>query len=55
VQKHDPLSFGPDARLFVDEPYARGAAPLDHRVEIIDGKADVMYARSALRHEASDR
>ena len=53
MQKHDPLSLGPDARLVIDEPYARGPAPLDHRVEVVDSKADVMYPWPAFGDEAS--
>ena len=55
MQKHDPLSFGTDSRLLVDELYASRPAPLDHRVEVINGKADVMDSRSPFRNETRDR
>ena len=55
MQKGDSLSLGPDPRLFVDELHARRPAAIQHRVEIIDRKANVMNTRSALRHEARDR
>jgi hypothetical protein len=55
VQKYDPLSLGPDAWSFIDELNARGLASLDHCVEIVDRKADVMDTRSAFRQKARDR
>ena len=55
MQKRDPLSLRPNARLFVDQLHPRRAAARQHRVEIVDREADVMDSRSALRHEASYR
>jgi len=55
VEKRDPFSLGPDTGFLVDELDPRLPAALQHRVEIVDRKADVMDAGSALRHEARDR
>ncbi len=55
MQKHDPLSFGAYSRLLVDELDASRPAPLDHRVQVVDRKADVMDSRSPPRYEARDR
>lgn len=55
MQKHDPLSFGTDSRLLIDELHASRPAPLDHRVEVVDRKADVVDSRSSLCYEARDR
>ena len=55
MQKYDSLSLGADSRLLVDELDASRPAPLDHRIEVVDRKADVMDSRSPLRYEARDR
>jgi hypothetical protein len=55
VQKYDPLSLGPDARLLINELNASGSASLDRCVEIVDRKADVMDTGAAFRQEARDR
>ena len=54
MEKGDPLSLCPDTGFLVDELDPGLTAALQHRVEIVDGKADVMNAGSALRHEARD-
>ena len=55
MQKGDPFSLRPDSRCFVDQLYTGGATAFEHRVEIVNGKADVMDSRAALRHEAAYR
>ena len=55
MQKYDPLSLRPDARLLIDELNAGGSASLDRRFEVVDRKADVMDTRPALRQKARDR
>ena len=55
MQERNPLSLCSNARLFVDELNAGCAAALECGVEVIDGKADVVDSRTALRHEARDR
>lgn len=54
MQKRDPLSLCSDPRLLVDELYTGSAAALEHRVQVVDRKADVMDPGPSLRHEASD-
>ena len=54
MEKRDPFSLGPDTGFLVDELDPRLPAALQHRVEIVDSKADVMDAGSALRYEARD-
>ncbi len=54
MQKRDSLSLRTDSRVLVDELDAGSPATLQHRVEIVYGKADVMDASPALRHEARD-
>ena len=52
MQKRDSLSFRSDSRLLIDELYAGSPAALQHYVEVVDGKADVMDTGPALCHEA---
>jgi len=52
VQKRDSLSLRSDSRLLVDELYAGRPAALQHCVEVVDSKADVMDTGPALCHEA---
>ena len=55
MEKRDSFSFRPDPRDVVDELNSRPAAALEGAIQIVDGEADVMQARSSLRHEAADR
>lgn len=55
MQEGDSFSLGSDARFLVDELNASSAAPVECRLEVVDGKADVMDSGSALRHESRDR
>lgn len=55
MQEGDSLALGADARLFIDELQPGLAAPLERRVEIVDGKANVVNSGTALRDEARDR
>ena len=55
MQEGYPLSLRADARLFVDELNAGGATALQHRVQVVDRKANVMDSGPALRHESRDR
>ncbi len=55
MQKRDALSFRADPRLLIYELNAGPAAALQHRVEIVNRKADVMNAGSPLGEEAGNR
>ena len=55
MQKRNALSLCANARLLVYEADSGPAAALQRRVEIVDGKADVMDAGPPLRHESRDR
>ena len=55
MQECNPLSLRADARLFVDELNPCRPAALEHRVQVVDRKADVMNSWTALGHEARDR
>ena len=54
MEKGDALLLRADARGFVDETNAGGAAPLQCGVEVVDSKADVVDAWAALGDEPSD-
>ena len=54
MQKGDALSFGADARHFVDETDGRRATAREGRVQIVDDEADVMNARTSFSDELSD-
>ena len=54
MEEGNSFSLRSDARFLVDELNTCGAAPLECRVQVVDGKADVMDSGSALRHEAGD-
>ena len=54
MEKGDAFSLCPNTGFLVDELDPRLPAALQHSVEIVDSKADVMDAGSALRHEARD-
>lgn len=54
MEKRDPLPLGANAGLLVYEPDAQGTTALENRIQISNGKADVMDGRSALRHEPAD-
>ena len=55
MQKRDSLSFRANPRLLIYELNAGAAAALQHRVEIVNRKADVMNAGSPLGEEAGNR
>ena len=55
MQERNSFSLRADPRPFIDELNAGRATPIERRVEVIDRKADVMDARTTLRHEARDR
>lgn len=51
MQERDSLSLRSDPRLLVDELYAGSPAALEHCVEVVDGKADVVDTGPALCHK----
>ena len=55
MQERDAFLFRANSGGFVDEADASGPASLESGVEIFDGEADVVDARTALLDEASDR
>lgn len=55
MQEGDPLALGADPRFVVDELQSGFSTPLERRVEIVDRKADMVNAGTALRDEARDR
>lgn len=55
MQERDSLALGPDARFVIDELKSRLAATLERRVQVVDGKANVVNSGSALRDVARDR
>jgi hypothetical protein len=55
MEKGDSFPFRPDAGSLVDEPNACRATPFEGSIEVVDGEANVMYARTAPRDEFSDR
>src|SRR5256885_13773685 len=54
MEEGDPLSFGANARLVIDELKPRLSAALERRVEIIDRKAKVMNSPPPLCHVSAD-
>jgi hypothetical protein len=54
VQKRNSLSLSANARNVVDKPHTGLTAALERAVEIVDGKADVVYRRPASVDEARD-
>jgi len=55
VQERDQLSLRSHPRLVVYQGYSCGSAAVERGFEISDLEADVMYRRTAARHELSDR
>jgi len=55
VQERDSFSLGANARFFINELDACRATPLEHRVEVVDRKADVVDSRTPFRQVAPDR
>jgi len=55
MQERDAFLVRADSGGFVDESDTGGPASLESGVEIVDGEADVMDARTTLLYEASDR
>ena len=54
VQEGNPLPLRPDPRPLVDEAEPRGAAAVEHRVEVVDGEADVVDPGPAPGDELAD-
>ena len=54
MKEGDTLTFRTEARRSVDETHTGLAAPLEGAVEIVNGKTDVVDARSALGDELAD-
>src|SRR3954466_5226564 len=54
MEEGDPLSFGADSRLLIDELKPCLSAALERRVEVIDRKANVMNSRPPLCQVAAD-
>ena len=55
MQECDSLSLRANAWLVIDDLDAGSPAALEHGVQVVDRKADVMDAGSAFVHEARDR
>src|SRR6185312_6630764 len=55
VEESNSLPLGADAGRFVDEPDARRSTAVERSVEVPHGKANMMDAGSAARHERGDR
>ena len=55
VEKCNAFSLGTNSRYVVDEPQPRCTASLQGALEVVDGKAHVMYSRAALRDEFANR
>src|SRR5688500_19489278 len=51
----DSVSFGSNLRLFIDENDPGGTTPIESRVEVVHGEAEVVNPRSTARDEPSDR
>lgn len=55
MQERDPLSFSSETRLLVDQSNSGSTAPLERRIQVVDGEANVMNSGSALCHEFPNR
>jgi len=55
MKEGDPLSLRSDSRDFVHQRHAGVATFREHRVEIVDGQAQVVNAGAAFFNEARDR
>jgi hypothetical protein len=55
MEESDTLSLRAHSRALVNELNSGRSAPLEHPVEIVYRKADVMYPGPAFRDEACDR
>jgi len=55
VEEGNLLPLGADAGRFVDEPDACVSTAVEGGTQVGDGKADVMNAGPATRHERGDR
>jgi hypothetical protein len=54
MQERDTFPFGAESRRFVDESNTGGATTSQRTVEVVDGEADVMYARATVGDELAD-
>src|SRR5438067_1413581 len=54
MQERDTFPLCPDARGLVDQTNAGGAAAVEHVIQIVDGEAEVMDARSFSGNELVD-
>jgi hypothetical protein len=54
MQERDTFPFGTEAGGLVDQPDTGGPAALERTVEVVDGEADVVNARSPLGDELAD-
>jgi hypothetical protein len=55
VKESNPLSFSAEPRNLIDQLDSSCPAPLEHRIEVVDRKADVMDTGPASRKELSNR
>ena len=54
MEESDGLAFSTEARGFIDEPDARGAAAFERRGKIVDLEAHMVDARTAFGDEFAD-
>ena len=54
MQESDVLAFGTETRRFIDEADSRGAAAIQRRGEVIDGKTHMVDPRAAFGDELAD-
>ena len=54
MKKGNPFAFGSNARTFIDKLYACSPAAIQHFIEIVDRKADVMNTGAAAREKLAD-
>lgn len=54
MQEGDPLPFGPEAWVLVNEADAGRATPGEGALQVVDGEAEVMDPRTALGDEFPD-
>ena len=55
MKEGDSLSFGANARRLVDKADAGGATSVEHRIEIVNGEADVVNTGATLGDKLANR
>ena len=54
MDKGDPLAFSPEAGNLIDKLHTCRTTAIQHRIEIVDRKANVMDSRTSPREEFPD-